>query len=67
MSKYTNISILYLVCILAGLGAAWSDGVGYHALIKAAIFAACIVACIFVAMIIYGRLEERKRGRKGPD
>jgi hypothetical protein len=67
MSKYTNISIIYLVGILAGLGVAWSDGVAYHALIKAAIFAASIVACIFIAMIIHGRLEERKRGRKGPD
>ena len=67
MSKYTKISMLYLVCILAGLGAAWSEGVAYWALAKAGIFAACIVACIFIAIIIHGRHEERKPGRKGPD
>jgi hypothetical protein len=67
MSKYTNISILYLVCILAGLGAAWSDGVGYYDLVLTAIFATCVVAGIFVAMIIHERREERKHGRRRPE
>jgi hypothetical protein len=57
----------YLVCILVGLGAGWSEGASYWALVQTSIFSACIVAGIFLAMIIHGRLEERKRGRKGPD
>ena len=67
MSKYTKISIWYLVCILAGMGAAWNDDVSYYVLVKTAIFATSAVACIFIVMMIHGRLDERKRGRKGPE
>jgi hypothetical protein len=67
MSKYTKISIWYLVCILAGLGGAWSEGVPYVALAKTGIFSACVVAGIFIAMIIHGRREERKHGRRRPE
>lgn len=67
MSKYTKISMWYLVCILVGLGAGWSEGASNWALVKTGIISSSIVAGIFLAMIIHGRLEERKRGRKGPD
>lgn len=59
MSEYTKISLIYLICISAGLGAAYAEGTPIYALVQAAIVSVLVVAAIFAGMIYKNRQKRR--------
>jgi len=61
MSKYTKISILYLCCIAAGLGAAYIDNVPLLAIVEAGFIVSLVVALIFLTHIVREKLYGTKK------
>ena len=64
MSKYSKISLWYLICIFVALSAAWADGAPMDALIMSGLFATSMVAGIFLAMIIYTKLSTKTHEKR---
>jgi len=65
MSKYTKLSIWYLLCICAGLAAGWLQGGSLDAVLWAATVSACVVAGMFLVMAAYDWIKRERHSVRG--
>ena len=61
MSKYSTLSLWYLICMCVGLAAGWAEGISIRALMMSGMIVSISMAAIFATLFL---LDKRKGARK---